>query len=116
MRGGKPLEPEKDTAPPWERGPSRREAAWSTKALRDEALPLFAAADDRDAVLRPEAVEPAVTLTPMTTGREVVEDYRSKGLSLRAHPPEPQVIAPLQSCAEMLRLDRSAIGSKGRPQ
>jgi len=52
----------------------------------DEALPLFAAADDRDAVLRPEAVEPEVDLMPMTTGREVVEDYRSKGLSLRAHP------------------------------
>jgi error-prone DNA polymerase len=67
-------------------GLSRREAAWSIKALRDEPLPLFAAADDRDAVLRPEAVEPEVTLTPMTTGREVVEDYRSKGLSLRAHP------------------------------
>jgi len=67
-------------------GLSRREAAWSIKALRDEALPLFAAADDRDAVLRPEAIEPEVALTPMTTGREVVEDYRSKGLSLRAHP------------------------------
>jgi len=56
------------------------------KSLRDEALPLFAAADDRDSILRPEIVEPAVTLTPMTLGREVVEDYRSKGLSLRAHP------------------------------
>ena len=67
-------------------GLSRRQAAWAIKALRDEALPLFAAADDREAVLRPEAVEPKVTLMPMTTGREVVEDYRSKGLSLRAHP------------------------------
>jgi error-prone DNA polymerase len=28
----------------------------------------------------------AVTLAPMTTGREVVEDYRAVGLSLRAHP------------------------------
>jgi error-prone DNA polymerase len=67
-------------------GLSRREAAWAIKSLRDEALPLFAAADDRDAILRPEITEPAVTLTPMTLGREVVEDYRSKGLSLRAHP------------------------------
>jgi error-prone DNA polymerase len=65
---------------------SRREAAWAIKSLRDEALPLFAAADDRDNILRPELVEPAVTLTPMTLGREVVEDYRSNGLSLRAHP------------------------------
>jgi error-prone DNA polymerase len=67
-------------------GLSRREAAWAIKSLRDEALPLFAAADDRDNILRPEIVEPAVTLTQMTLGREVVEDYRSKGLSLRAHP------------------------------
>jgi error-prone DNA polymerase len=54
--------------------------------LRDEALPLFAAADDRAGLLRPEALEPRVTLAPMTQGREVVEDYRSTGLSLRAHP------------------------------
>ncbi|MEA2951178.1 MAG: error-prone polymerase, partial [Alphaproteobacteria bacterium] len=67
-------------------GLSRREAAWAIKSLRDEALPLFAAADDRDKILRSEIVEPAVTLTLMTLGREVVEDYRSKGLSLRAHP------------------------------
>jgi error-prone DNA polymerase len=67
-------------------GLSRREAAWAIKGLRDEALPLFAAADDRDGQLRPEAHEPAVALTPMTMGREVVEDYRTKGLSLRAHP------------------------------
>jgi len=67
-------------------GFSRRDAAWAIKGLRDEALPLFAAADDRDNKLRPEITEPPVTLTPMTMGREVVEDYHSKGLSLRAHP------------------------------
>jgi error-prone DNA polymerase len=67
-------------------GLSRREAAWAIKGLRDEALPLFAAADHWDGQLRPEAHEPAVALTPMTMGREVVEDYRTKGLSLRAHP------------------------------
>jgi error-prone DNA polymerase len=67
-------------------GLSRREANWAIKALRDEALPLFAAADDREGLLRPEAVEPAVSLPRMGTGREVVEDYRATGLSLRAHP------------------------------
>jgi error-prone DNA polymerase len=67
-------------------GLSRREANWAIKALRDQALPLFAAADDRAGELRPEAIEPAVTLAPMTAGREVVEDYRATGLSLRAHP------------------------------
>jgi len=67
-------------------GLSRREASWAIKALRDEALPLFAAADDRAGVLRPEANEPTVSLPPMTMGRETVEDYRATGLSLRAHP------------------------------
>jgi error-prone DNA polymerase len=67
-------------------GLSRRQSAWAIKALRDEALPLFAAADDRAAKLRPEIIEPDVSLPVMTMGREVVEDYRSKGLSLRAHP------------------------------
>lgn len=67
-------------------GLSRREAAWAIKGLRDEALPLFAAADDRAGTLRPEVIEPKVALAPMTLGREVVEDYRAKGLSLRAHP------------------------------
>ena len=67
-------------------GLSRRDAAWAIKALRDDALPLFAAADDRAGILRPEATEPTVQLPAMTAGREVVEDYRSTGLSLRAHP------------------------------
>jgi error-prone DNA polymerase len=67
-------------------GLSRREANWAIKALRDEPLPLFAASDATADVLRPEAVEPQVTLAPMTQGHKVVEDYRSIGLSLRGHP------------------------------
>jgi error-prone DNA polymerase len=62
-------------------GLSRRDAAWAIKGLRDEALPLFAAVDDRAGLLRPEALEPSVTLAPMSQGRQVVEDYRSTGLS-----------------------------------
>ena len=34
----------------------------------------------------PEGLEPDVTLRPLTDGREVIEDYRSLQLSLRAHP------------------------------
>lgn len=49
-------------------------------------LPLFAAADARDAKVSPEGLEPPVILRPMTEGREVVEDYRSTQLSLRRHP------------------------------
>ena len=48
-------------------------------------LPLFAAVD-RGHRPEPELVEPAVALIPMKDGREVVEDYRSVGLSLRRHP------------------------------
>jgi error-prone DNA polymerase len=64
----------------------RREALWTIEGLSDEVLPLFAAADERDRTIRPELVEPEVDLIPMTEGREVVEDYRSVGLTLRRHP------------------------------
>ncbi len=67
-------------------GLNRRDALWTIRGLSDEALPLFAAADAREKGFVPEAIEPAVDLVPMTQGREVVEDYRSKGLTLRAHP------------------------------
>jgi error-prone DNA polymerase len=67
-------------------GVSRRDALWTIRGLSDEVMPLFAAADERDRVIRSESSEPTVELTPMTEGREVVEDYRSKGLTLRQHP------------------------------
>src|SRR3546814_4356639 len=56
-------------------GMARREALWAIKALRDEPLPLFAAATTREQQLVPEISEPAVVLRPMTAGTEVVEDY-----------------------------------------
>ncbi|WP_454887384.1 error-prone DNA polymerase [Sphingomonas oryzagri] len=65
---------------------SRRAGLWDVKGLGEEALPLFAAADERAGKLRPEAFEPHVALAAMGDGEEVVEDYRSVGLSLRAHP------------------------------
>jgi error-prone DNA polymerase len=70
---------------------ARREALWALKALRDEPLPLFAAAAMREAeghesTLHPEINEPTVILRPMTAGGEVVEDYGHVGLSLREHP------------------------------
>ena len=60
-------------------GLTRRQALWQVRGLGQASLPLFAAAD---ALSR----EPAVALPPMTEGREVVEDYRTLQLSLRAHP------------------------------
>lgn len=67
-------------------GLGRREASWAIKALRNDTLPLFGEADRRDQQFKPEFTEPTVTLPSMTKGREVVEDYRSHGLTLRAHP------------------------------
>jgi error-prone DNA polymerase len=65
---------------------TRREASWEIKALRDNTLPLFEDAERREQRVCPELTEPTVTLIPMTKGREVVEDYRSHGISLRSHP------------------------------
>jgi error-prone DNA polymerase len=65
---------------------ARRDALWAIKALRDEPLPLFAAASLRAEETVAEIQEPAVTLRPMTAGSEVVEDYSHMGLTLRSHP------------------------------
>ena len=62
----------------------RRDALWAIKGLRDDPLPLFAAADAHDQ--KPEISEPDPGLKPMTPGREVVEDYSHIGLTLRDHP------------------------------
>ncbi|NSY44624.1 error-prone DNA polymerase [Agrobacterium tumefaciens] len=65
---------------------SRREALWAIKALRDEPLPLFAAAASRENAVVDELCEPSVALRPMTDGGEVVQDYGHVGLTLREHP------------------------------
>ncbi|CUX43283.1 error-prone DNA polymerase [Agrobacterium deltaense] len=65
---------------------ARREALWAIKALRDEPLPLFAAAAVREDAVIEELQEPSVALRPMTDGGEVVQDYGHVGLTLREHP------------------------------
>ena len=67
-------------------GESRRQGLWKTKGLGEAPLPLFQAADEREARFSPEGIEPATMLRTMSEGREVVEDYRATQLSLRAHP------------------------------
>ena len=67
-------------------GQDRRQGLWKVRGLGEAPLPLFAAADAREAAFSPEGLEPAVALKPMSGGREVVEDYRALQLSLRAHP------------------------------
>ena len=66
-------------------GVDRRQALWAVRGLADTVLPLFAAAEGNGPP-QPEVVEPHVQLVPMKDGREVVEDYRSVGLSLGQHP------------------------------
>ncbi len=61
-------------------GMNRRQALWAIRGLSDARLPLF------DTVPVEPDGEPEVALTAMTAGRQVVEDYRSVGLSLRRHP------------------------------
>jgi error-prone DNA polymerase len=61
-------------------GLDRRQALWAIRGLSDTRLPLF------DTVPAEPDPEPLVALAQMTAGRQVVEDYRSVGLSLRRHP------------------------------
>ena len=61
---------------------SRRDALWEARALvPGPALPLFATDIDGEVV-----DEPAALLPRMTLGEEVVEDYVSMRLTLKAHP------------------------------
>lgn len=63
-------------------GLNRRDALWAAKALKAPApLPLFGPDGEG-------GIEPSVTLPQMTLGQEVIEDYLSLRLSLRAHPME----------------------------
>ncbi len=66
-------------------GLDRRTALWAVRGLADTVLPLFSAADGHGKS-NPELVEPTVALAPLREGREVVEDYRSVGLTLGQHP------------------------------
>nr|WP_298094687.1 error-prone DNA polymerase [uncultured Shinella sp.] len=99
-------------------GLSRREAFWAIRGLRDEPLPLFLAAAEREAADIREVDEPAVALRPMATGGEVVEDYGHVGLTLRAHPVsflrESLQRRRILPCAEAIRLrDRQKVETAG---
>ncbi|MBS0639114.1 MAG: DNA-binding protein [Proteobacteria bacterium] len=61
-------------------GVDRRSALWAIRGLSASRLPLI------DHVAAERDPEPTVPLDPMTAGRQVVEDYRAVGLSLRQHP------------------------------
>ncbi|MBJ7418590.1 MAG: error-prone DNA polymerase, partial [Niveispirillum sp.] len=72
-------------------GQDRRQALWEVKRLGGKPLPLFQAADQARRIgdNRPPVDmgdEPEADLPQMTQGEQVWADYRTKGLSLRAHP------------------------------
>ncbi len=58
-------------------GLSRRQAIWDALALNDKYAPLIA---------HLQANQPTVSLPEQPLGQQVLEDYRTLGLSLRAHP------------------------------
>jgi error-prone DNA polymerase len=64
-------------------GLDRRDALWAARGLNrvggQEDLPLFHGGEDRTR-------EPDFDLPPMPLGEHIVEDYRTMGLSLKAHP------------------------------
>ena len=65
-------------------GHTRRDALWLVKAIRgQQPLPLFNDPIDGESIR-----EPDVALPTMHLGEEVVEDYVSMRLTLRAHPME----------------------------
>jgi error-prone DNA polymerase len=68
-------------------GLTRRKALWQVRGLarqRWHELPLFAHASQHHETVG--GAEPHVTLPVATMGTEVTQDYRSIGLSLKAHP------------------------------
>ncbi len=84
----------------------RRQALWAARGLarhRLHDMPLFAHAGQRHERLA--GIEPAVMLPPMGLGENVTEDYRSLGLSLKAHPldllQKPLVAAGWQMCSHV---------------
>ena len=89
-------------------GLSRRDALWAIKPLRRSMspLPLFAAAGAAEL-----GEEPAVSLPRMTLGEEVVEDYASLRLTLRAHPLQ-LLRHRLRGTIPAARLQETADGAK----
>ncbi len=61
-------------------GLSRRDVLWAVRAFSEAALPLL---DARPAV---RDLEPQVSLPGLTLGEQVVDDYATISMSLRAHP------------------------------
>ena len=79
-------------------GLTRRDVLWAVRAFSEASLPLF---DTRPAV---RDREPAVTLPKLTMGEQVVDDYSTISMSLRAHP--LQLLRPMLSERRMSHSER----------
>ena len=64
-------------------GLSRQQALWEARLLRDDPLPLF---DDASPLPQRAEEDGLNSLPPIDPLRQVVLDYESTGLSLKAHP------------------------------
>lgn len=93
-------------------GLSRREALWHVMRLSDEALPLWECADGAGG-----DEEIPVALPVMPIGQEVMTDYATGGLSLKAHPValiRQQLKARrIITAAELVKLDRGWVRVAG---
>ncbi|WP_218191168.1 error-prone DNA polymerase [Enhydrobacter aerosaccus] len=71
-------------------GLSRRDVLWAVRAFSEASLPLLEQQphpqQSRPQHLRPRDLEPKVTLPRLTLGEQVVDDYSTLSMSLRAHP------------------------------
>ncbi|MGI4731483.1 MAG: error-prone DNA polymerase [Janthinobacterium lividum] len=89
-------------------GLDRRQALWAIRGLGETPLPLLALA---------ERHEPAVSLVPLSAGREVVEDYRATQLTLREHPlvflRDELDAERIVACADVTRLDGKRVEVAG---
>src|SRR5476651_2351293 len=63
-------------------GLTRRDVLWAVRAFSETSLPLF------EQPTRPRDLEPKVALPKLTLGEQVVDDYSTISMSLRAHPLE----------------------------
>jgi DNA polymerase III alpha subunit len=79
-------------------GLSRRDVLWAVRAFAETSLPLF---EQRP---RPRDLEPKVTLPRLTLGEQVVDDYSTISMSLRAHP--LQLLRPMLSERRMAHSEK----------
>ncbi|CAN5653545.1 error-prone DNA polymerase [soil metagenome] len=79
-------------------GLTRRDVLWAVRAFSEASLPLL---DARPAV---RDLEPSVSLPKLTMGEQVVDDYSTISMSLRAHP--LQLLRPMLSERRMSHSER----------